>query len=260
MTDEPRVILEREGPVATLMLNRPTKLNAIDLAMLDALDAAAAELEVDRDVRVVLLTAAGERAFCVGADISAWSAMEPLDVWRTLIPRGHQVFGRIARLPQPVIAVLSGSVFGGGLELALHADLRVAAEGVEMALPEVGLGIVPGWGGTQRLTALVGLGRAKWMILSGNRVDATTAERWGLVQEVASAAELPDRVSALAGAIAGRAPLAVAFAKQLLEGGVGRDTGTTLERLASGLALSTEDGREGPSAFLERRPPSFGGR
>jgi len=241
---EGTVLFASDGPIATITLNRPAKLNAIDPAMLTQLDAIVADLERARDVRVVLLTGAGERAFCVGADINAWSALAPLEMWRQWIRDGHRVFARVARLPQPVIAVLSGHAFGGGLELAF---------------PEVKLATVPGWGGTQRLPALVGASRAKRMIFTGGRIDAATAERWGLVDLVAPREELMDRARELAGEIAANAPVSVQIAKQLIDGASGTATGATLEALAGALAATTSDAREGATAFRERRPPQFKG-
>lgn len=252
------ILLAIDGPLATITLNRPEKLNALNPEMLARLEETAAQVAENRDVRAVLLTGQG-RAFCVGADINAWSALSPLEMGRRWISDGHRVFDRIARLPQPVIAVLNGYTFGGGLELALAADLRLAAETTALALPEVTLATLPGWGGTQRLPQLIGAGRAKQMILTGNRVDATTAERWGLVNEVLPGEVLMQRARTLAGEIARNAPLSVQMAKQLIDGGAGADTGQTLEALAGALAAFTDDAQEGVAAFRERRPPQFEG-
>src|SRR5947207_9828427 len=259
MDGNAKVLLEVDGPTATITLNRPGKLNAIDPEMLTLLEDACTRLERERDVRVVLLTGAGERAFTVGADINAWSTLDPLQMWRWWVRDGHRVFARIARLRQPVIAVLNGYTFGGGLELALAADLRVAADGVELAQPEVKLGTVPGWGGTLRLPALIGGSRAKRMILTGSRVDAATAERWGLVDEVAPRERLMARAQELAHEVAANAPVAVQIAKSLIDGTDGGATGATLEALADALAATTVDGREGVAAFRERRTPHFTG-
>jgi enoyl-CoA hydratase/carnithine racemase len=258
MADE-KVLLALDGPVATITLNRPAKLNAIDPEMIALLDSCCGELERNQAVRAVLLTGAGERAFSVGADINAWSALHPLDMWRSWIREGHRVFERVARLRQPVIAVVNGYAFGGGLELALAADLRVAAAGAEFALPETGIGTVPGWGGTQRLPAAIGVARAKQLIFTGARIDAATAERWGLVNEVAPRESAMARALELARAIAERAPISVQVAKQAIDGGVGFATGVTLEALAGALAASTADGREGVASFQERRAPQFKG-
>src|SRR5437763_1773159 len=259
MYENAKVLLAVHGPVVTITLNRPEKLNAIDPEMLLLLDDACARLEREQDVRVVLLTGAGERAFSVGADINAWSSLDPLQMWRWWVRDGHRVFARIARLRQPVIAVLNGYTFGGGLELALAADLRIAADGVELAFPEVKLGTVPGWGGPPRLPALIGASRAKRMILTGSRIAAATAERWGLVDEVAPRERLMARAQELAHEVAANAPVAVQIAKSLIDGMDGGATGATLEALADALAATTVDGREGVAAFRERRTPHFTG-
>lgn len=252
MPDE-HIILTVDASIAVLTLNRPDKLNALTPAMLARLEAVAAQLEQDTRVRVVLLRGEG-RAFCVGADIHAWTALQPLQMWRQWIRDGHRVFERIARLPQPVIAAVHGFAFGGGLELALAADLRIASEETVMALPEVTLATVPGWGGTLRLPAAIGAGRAKRMIYTGERIDAATAERWGLIEEVAPAGELDARARELASTIARNAPAAVQLAKQIIDGST-----AALEGLAGALSATTQDAQEGLAAFRERRPPTFRG-
>lgn len=257
---EEKILLVFDGPIATITLNRPEKLNAIDLGMLEELESATSEIEHHQEVRVALLTGAGERAFSVGADINAWSALEPLEMWRRWVRDGHRVFERVARLRQPVIAVLNGFAFGGGLELALAADLRLAAEHAELALPEVKLGTIPGWTGSQRLPALIGPARAKQMIFAGARLDAVTAEQWGLVNEMVPGDELMARAVHLAAEIAENAPISVQMAKQLVDGAVGEGTGVALEALAGALAATTDDGHEGLAAFRERRDPRFSGR
>ena len=259
MNQDEKILVAIEGPIATITLNRPAKLNAIDLEMLAGLEDACARLERETEVRAVLLAGAGERAFSVGADVHAWSSLDPLGMWRRWIREGHRVFERVARLPQPVIAALNGYTFGGGLELALAADLRVAAEGIELAFPEVKLATIPGWGGTQRLPALIGAARAKRMILTGARIDAATAERWSLVDEIAPRDALMARALDLAHQIAANAPVSVQIAKRLIDGAEGAATGVTLEALAGALAATTQDGREGVAAFRERRDPHFTG-
>jgi enoyl-CoA hydratase/carnithine racemase len=253
------IALSLSSPIASLTLNRPEKLNALTVEMLHQLEAHVAALEEAKDVRVVLLTAAGDRAFCVGADIHAWAALGPQDMWRTWIRVGHRIFDRLAALRMPVIAVLNGFTFGGGLELALAADIRLAAEEAQFALPEVGLGTVPGWAGTQRLPAVVGAGRAKQMIFAGERISAARAEAWGLVNEVHPREKLLARARELAETIAQKAPLAVQMTKQLVDGGLGRNAGVALESLASGLAASSEDAAEGLAAFREKREARFRG-
>jgi len=253
-----RILLATDGHIATITLNRPEKLNAIEPAMLTRLDEITSELERRDDVRVVLLTGAGERAFSVGADINAWSALQPLDMWRRWVRDGHRVFERLARLRQPLIAALNGSTFGGGLELALAADIRLATAEAEFAMPEVTIATVPGWAGTQRLPTLIGPARAKQLVFSGARIDAATAERWGLINEVVPRTELLRRAHGLAEAIAANAPVAVQIAKQLIDG-TGDAAGVALEALAGALAATTDDAREGLASFRERRPPQFTG-
>jgi enoyl-CoA hydratase/carnithine racemase len=251
------ITLSIDTHIATITLNRAEKLNALTPLMLAQLERIAAELEQNEAVRVVLLTGSG-RAFCVGADIYAWSALEPLQMWRQWIRDGHRVFDRLARLPQPIIAVLNGYTFGGGLELALAADLRLAAETVQLALPETTLGTIPGWAGTQRLPRLIGSARAKQLIFTGERIDAVTAERWGLVNEVVAADRLETRARELAEIIARNAPVAVQAAKQLIDGDLA--SAVILESLASGMTAFTDDLQEGLAAFRERRNPNFTGR
>ena len=255
------VQLSLKGPIATVVLNRADKLNALNAEMLAALEEYADELDRNQDVRVVLLAGTG-KAFCVGADIFEWSDLTPLEMGRRWIRDGHRIFARYARLPQPVIAVLNGYTFGGGLELALAADLRLAGQGVHLSFPEVKLGIIPGWGGTQRLAQLIGPSRAKQMIFSGERVAAEQAEAWGLVNEVVSAEHLAERALALAKTIAANGPVAVQMTKQLIDAALSgsSDSGVVLETLAGSLASYTADAQEGVSAFRQRRPPKFSGR
>ena len=255
------VQLSLKGPIATIVLNRADKLNALNVEMLHALEAFADELDRNQDVRVVLLAGTG-KAFCVGADIFEWSDLTPLEMGRRWIRDGHRIFARYARLPQPVIAALNGYTFGGGLELALAADLRLAAQVAQLSFPEVKLGIIPGWGGTQRLAQLIGPSRAKQMIFSGERVAAEQAQAWGLVNEVVASEQLAERALDLAKTIAANGPVAVQMTKQLINASMptGGDSGVVLETLAGSLASYTADAQEGVSAFRQRRTPKFSGR
>ena len=250
------VVVSLDGPIATITLNRPEKLNALTLAMLADLDAACIAIDADADVRVVIVTGAGEKAFSAGADVVAWSALSPLDMWRTWTRTGQRVLDRLESLRQPTIAVLNGVAFGGGLELALACDLRIAADHVKLGAPEVGIATVPGWGMTTRLPAVVGPARAKQMILTGSPIDAADAATWGLVSEVVPARDLAGRADALAARIAAQAPVAVQVAKQLIDANRPR---TSLEPLGGGLTAFTDDAGEGQAAFRERRPPAYGG-
>jgi enoyl-CoA hydratase len=251
------VILRIDGAVATIELDRPARLNALTLSMLAAIDAICAGLEARTDVRAVVVRSSSPRAFCAGADVNEWSALGPESMWRRWIAEGHRVFDRLARLPMPAIASISGVAFGGGLELALACDLRLASSDARFALPETRIGIVPGWGGTARLAALIGPARAKQMALTGTPIGADDACRWGLVNEIAAAAELAARVEAMAASIADGPRTAVQVTKQLIDGSLPRPATAAIEALAAGFIAGTDDLREGVDAFRNKRPPRF---
>jgi enoyl-CoA hydratase/carnithine racemase len=254
------VLLAIDGSVAIVTLNRPEKLNALTMEMVDTLSDIATRIEADRALRCVILTGAGERAFCVGADINAWSALEPLDMWRTWTRRGHQVFDQWAQLRQPVIAAVNGHALGGGLELAGAADLRVAAAGAQFGLPETSIATVPGWSGTQRLTGLLGAARVKYLALTGRRLSADEALRSGLVQEVAGEEGVMAAALKLARDICSMAPVSVQLVKQLINASSGTGLALAIEGMAGALAGGTQDAREGLASFRERRAPSYQGR
>jgi enoyl-CoA hydratase/carnithine racemase len=251
------VALRIEAPFARLTLARGAKRNALTAAMLAAIDAACERLEQADEVRVVRVDSSDPKAFCSGADIGEWGALPAQDMWRRWTRAGHRVFDRLAALPQPTIAEIRGIAFGGGLELALACDLRLATPDAVFAMPEVRVGAVPGWGGTRRLTRLIGAARTKQMVFRALRVDAATALAWGLVDEVVAADELAARTEAVAQEIAAGAPGAVRLAKQLIDRDAG---GLDAETLAAGLAASLDDAREGIAAFAGKRPPRFRGR
>jgi enoyl-CoA hydratase/carnithine racemase len=252
---EGRILMASADGVATLTLDRPTKLNAIGPAMMAEMARLVAAIDRDGDIRAVIITGSGDRAFSVGADVDAWSALEPLDMWREWIRVGHRVLERLAHLRQPTIAAINGYAFGGGLEVALAADIRIAANSATFALPETKIGTLPGWAGTKRLPQAVGAARAKQMIFSGSRIDPATAERWGLVNEVVALEALMDRCRALASEIAANAPISVQLAKAIISGDE-----AVPEAIAGALAAGTEDGREGIVAFREKRSPRFTGQ
>jgi enoyl-CoA hydratase len=266
---EPRILVERapkegdqgeeRGAIVTLTLNRPDKLNAIDSPMLEALDRIVGEIEGDPEVRAVVLTGAG-RAFSAGADIKEWTALDPLTFSRKWGQRGHRLFDRLAELRPPVIGAINGITFGGGLELALCADIRIASTAARLGLPEVTIGTFPGWGGTQRLPRLIGAGRAKQMIFSGQPIDAARAEAWGLVTEVVEPDALMPRARELAETIAANAPIAVQAAKRVIDAGLPTSAAMILEGDAGVMCGQTEDFLEGRASFLERRPPRYRGR
>ncbi|MDE3009519.1 MAG: enoyl-CoA hydratase/isomerase family protein [Pseudomonadota bacterium] len=248
-----------EDAIAVVTLARPAKLHALTPAMLDALEQQARALDADPTVRAVILTAEGERAFCVGADINEWAALQPLEMWRRWVRRGHQVFDQWARLRQPVIAALNGHAFGGGLELAVTADIRIAADQACFALPEASIATCPGWSGTQRLVTLIGPAHAKYLALTGARIGAAQALDRGLVHEVTPAAGLRERALQIARDIAGKAPVAVQLTKQLINAAAAEDQAATLEAMAGALAASTTDAAEGIRSFQERRAPHYRG-
>lgn len=254
---EALVSCSRAGQVAVVTLARADKLNALTPAMLDDLERIARDLEADPQLRVVVLTGTGEKAFCVGADINEWAALQPLDMWRRWVRRGHQVFDQWARLRQPVIAALNGHALGGGLELAITADIRIAAEHAQFALPEASIGTCPGWSGSQRLVKLVGASHAKYLALSGARLSAVDALGSGLVHEVAPAAQLAARAMSLATEMAAKAPVSLQLTKQLINAASGEDAAATLEAMAGALAATTEDGAEGVRSFREKRTPRY---
>ncbi len=247
------ILFDVAGSVATVTLNRPAKLNALTLEMLNDLSSVCEALDNRADIRVVLLTGAGARAFCAGADIFAWSELTPTAMWRTWVRRGHQLMEVFAGLRQPTIAVIDGMAYGGGLELALSADLRLASERALFAMPEVTVGTVPGWGGSQRLPGLIGQARAKQMIFTGKPVDAATAEKWGLVNEVVPSESLKARAHDLALSIAQNSPSTVQVAKQLVQSGDGIYVSRTVEALAGAFVATTEDGAAQLASFKERR-------
>jgi enoyl-CoA hydratase len=255
MSQTSKIKLAIEGVVARIKLDRSEKLNALDPEMLSSLEDAVDQAEYSREVRVIVLEAAGEKAFCVGADILAWTALSPLAMWSEWVRRGHRIFDRLEHARQPVICAIQGYAFGGGLEIALACDLRIAADSARFAMPEVKLGTIPGWGGTSRLPALIGSARAKQMIFTGEQIPADVAERWGLVNEVVPAGSLTDRVTELAQKIATNAPIAVQTAKQLIV----NPSAAIHESLASAVNAFSDDAKEGLAAFREKRPPKFAG-
>jgi enoyl-CoA hydratase/carnithine racemase len=256
-------VIKRDAPtdqIARLTLARPEKLNAFDDAMLQQLDAALAALERDRETRVVVLRAEGGKAFCAGADIKTWSNLDPLDMWRHWIARGNSLFDRVARLRQPVIAAIDGIAYGGGLELALCADIRIATPASRFALPETGIGTVPGWSGVRRLVKLIGLARAKTMVLTGAPITAKKALEAGLVSALAAPDELDRESLMLAETIAARAPIATQMAKAMLDDAANEEPGHALQGFASAVTAFTEDGKEGTASFKEKRTATFHGR
>ncbi|TDE89488.1 enoyl-CoA hydratase/isomerase family protein [Occultella glacieicola] len=253
------ISFDDSGEVATITLDRAAKLNALTPAMLRDLERVAREAD-DSPARLVLVRTAGTRVFCVGADITMFGALGGVEMWRDWISVGHRAFSALEAIRCPTIAVIDGLAFGGGLELALACDFRIMADGARLALPETGLGTVPGWGGTGRLPALVGPSRAKEMILARREVAADAALAWGLVNEVAAPSALPECVQRWSTRIRGGAPVAVALAKQLVTATLEGAPASVVEALAGGLSVGTDDLAEGVAAFGEKRTPEFSGR
>jgi enoyl-CoA hydratase len=255
------VDFERRGRVALLTLNRPEALNALSLEMLDDLDARLDDIERDTGLRAVVISGEGEKAFTAGADIRHMQNASALQA-RAYAQRGHNVLNRMESFPKPVIAAVNGYALGGGCELALACDIRLSSESAKFGLPEVTLGIMPGWGGTQRLARATSPGFAKELIFTGRQVSADEAHRTGLVNHVYPGDELLDRALELGEVIATRPPWAISQAKEVVNLALDGDLQGHLAREldAFALAFTTEDQREGMAAFFEKRPPNFVGR
>jgi enoyl-CoA hydratase len=256
--DLERIHLEIEDGVATATVDRPAARNALDAETVQEFHRALDVIGADPSVRVLVVTGAGDQVFVAGADVRTLLARSTGDV---LAAANNRLFARVEALPFPTIAAINGWALGGGLELALACDLRIASANAKLGLPETGLGILPGAGGTQRLPRIVGLGAAKEMILAGTIHDAESALRIGLVSRVVPPAELPAAVRELSGKIAKRAPVALRLAKLALNASsnVPADWGQQLEIVAQTVLNSTADVKEGMTAFLEKRPAEFRG-
>lgn len=255
------VLRERDGAVVTVTLNRPDKLNALNAELLGELDATFAELSRDASIACVILTGAGEKAFAAGADIAAMSAMSTEEA-RAFSETGHRVCSRIERAPFPVVGAVNGFALGGGCEIALACDFLYASDKAKLGQPEVNLGVMPGFGGTQRLARRVGIGRARELCYTADVIGAEEAKRIGLVNAVVPAAELLPKVRDVATKIASKGRLAVAQCKRVLFSGadVPVDVANALETQAFAQLFGTEDQREGMKAFLEKRAAAFTGK
>lgn len=260
MTDSPLQTADHDA-VRVITINRPDKLNALDAATIDALHAAADAAAADPAVRVIVLTGAGPKAFVAGADISQMAGLSAVE-GRDFALRGQRMMRRLETLPKPVIAMVNGFALGGGLELAMCCHLRIAADTARVGQPEINLGLIPGFGGTQRLLRLAGRAAALELCLTGAPVDAARALQLGIVNRVVPAAELESETMALATRLAGAAPLALRGILDCINSGgeCGIEEGLAYEAAQFGLAFSTEDMREGTRAFLEKRKPVFQGR
>ena len=250
-----------DGGIALLTVNRPEKLNALNTETVLELHDAVARAGREPEVRALIITGAGEKAFVAGADINQLAVLTPIEA-QAYSERGQRVFRAIEMLAKPTLAAINGYALGGGLELAMSCAVRVASENARMGQPEVKLGILPGYGGTQRLPRLVGRGRALEMLLSGEPVTAAEAYRIGLVNHVVPQAELLEFSRQWLRKVLANAPLALGLTLQAVDVGLeaGLEQGLRYEAAAFGLTTATEDKREGTRAFLEKRPAAFAGK
>ncbi len=252
---------ERDDAVVTLSIDRPQALNALNPETLAELAVLAGELANDRTARAIIVTGTGEKAFVAGADIAAMERMSPVEA-RAFAQRGQAAFRALELLPQPVIAAVNGFALGGGLELALACDMIFASDKARFGQPEINLGIVPGFGGTQRLPRRVGIARAREMIYSGDMIDAAEALRIGLVNRVVAAGDLISEAGAFAAALAAKAPVALQLAKAAIAAGSDLDlaNGCRYESEVFAVCFGTEDRSEGMTAFLAKRKATFTGK
>jgi enoyl-CoA hydratase len=255
------LLLERDGTVAILTINRPQVLNALNSQTLDELRRAILDLKQDESVRVVILTGAGEKAFVAGADINELAVQTPTS-GREYALAGQHVFDLVENMGKPVIAAINGYALGGGCELAMACTLRLAADTAKVGQPEISLGLIPGYAGTQRLPRLVGKGRAMELILTGTPIGADDALRIGLVNRVVPAAELMASARSLAQQLARSAPIAMRYIINAVNEGVEMPfaDASQYEATLFGLVASTDDMREGTAAFLQKRKPEFKGK
>lgn len=254
------ITVEKRGKVAVLTINRPDKLNALNSAVHKEGVEALNDLRDDDGIRTIVITGAGEKSFIAGADISEFAGQTPV-TQRDLFHQAS-LFNSIDNFPKPVIAMINGFCLGGGNELALACDIRVCSPNAKFSQPEINLGIIPGGGGTQRLTRLIGEGRAMEMILSGDMIDAETALKFGLVNRVFEAEELEEKTLEMAAKIADKAPVALQLCKEAVKfaSRSNLDEGLRREVDLFAICFSTEDKNEGVSAFLEKRKPEFKGK
>jgi enoyl-CoA hydratase len=255
------VLLEKKNAIAYVIVNRPKVLNALNTATMAELGVAFQEIKSDPSMRVAILTGAGEKAFVAGADIGELATQDAVS-GKEYAHRGQAVLDLIENLGKPVIACINGFALGGGCELALACTMRLASDNAKLGQPEVKLGIIPGYGGTQRLSRLVGKGLAMQMVLAGEMITAQEAHRIGLVNEVTAVAELIPRAEAVAAKIIANAPLAVQYAMEAVNKGMEMTLalGLYLEASLFSVCCATEDKKEGTAAFLEKRPAVFKGR
>lgn len=255
------VKVEREEKILWIILNRPHRLNAFNDVLIEEIADALDTAEKDPSIRCIVIMGDGDRAFSAGADVTMFPKATPVKA-EEFSRMGQKVFGKIEEMSKPVIAAINGFALGGGLELAIACDFRVAAEHAELGSPEIALGLIPGWGGTQRLARLIGLPKAKEIVMLGNRLKADEALKVGLVNKVVHFEKLRDEVREMAKKLSDGPPVAMKYAKQALNFGtqVPMDTGLRLEAGLMGLTFSTDDLKEGLEAFMARRKAEFKGK
>ena len=254
-------LYEKAEGIATITINRPDALNALNEETITELLARFDDADKDESIKAIILTGSGDRAFCAGADLKMMKGASP--VKGTEVARHGQSLGnRIEALGKPVIAQINGYALGGGIEIAMACDIRIASENAQIGQPEINVGLIPGWGGTQRLPRYVGKGTAKEMIFTGKRIDAKTAERLGLVNAVVPADQLKTKVRELATELISKPPIAIKLCKALINNSTEThpNIGLQQEAEAFGLVASTEDFNEGVTAFLEKRKPQYKGK
>jgi enoyl-CoA hydratase len=258
-TGDRRIRCEIADHVAVITLARPEKLNALDMEMVAALERTCQTIEDARAVRVAIITGEGEKAFSAGGDIEAWASRSPLEFGQAWVRYGHRAFDALARLRQPLIAVLNGHALGGGIELAACADFRIAEEHVRIGAPESGLGMIPGWSGTQRAVRRFSAQVVRRMAILGETFTAEEALRLGLVDKVVLRGAGPQMAQDWAQRIAARGPVATQVIKALINAAEGEDQDRALEMTAGAFAASTDNLKEGVAAFRAKREPDFGG-
>ncbi len=254
------LISRRDEGIITITLHRPERANALSIVLLEELQQILKELQDDETVRCVIITGAGEKAFCAGADLKERKGMRESEVKKS-VSMIRETINKVEALPQPVIAAINGATFGGGIELALACDIRIAAEQASFGLTETSLAIIPGAGGTQRLPRLIGLGRAKELIFTARKVSAYEAEKIGLCEYVLSSEYMMEKTMDLAIKIANNGPIAIKQAKKAINDGYNLDlhTGLTIEQYAYECTIPTRDRKEGLQAFEEKRKPVYKG-
>jgi enoyl-CoA hydratase len=256
-TGDKRILLSVDGQTATIRVERPEKLNALDYEMVLALERAALLADNMKDVRAVILTGTGEKSFCAGGDIEAWSSWDAEDFAMKWVRQGHRAFDALARMRHPLIAAINGHCLGGGLELAVTADIRIAEDHVKVGFPETGIGIIPGWSGTQRAVRRFGAQAVRRMALAGEVYDASQALSFGIVDKVVTKGEAYAAANEMAHKIAQRSPSATRLTKLMVNMAEGEEAAAAIEALGGYIAAGSADLAKGLDAFRNKRKASF---